>query len=125
MGVTWQHGGVVLGLGEAVGLPLSFAGPWVTGWGCGGASVGLGVLKGVGTYLPTFYVVTWPLQPSWQRWDRWGSGRGLVPSPPVMMLRSWGRACSAAHLCLVSLWLPGDVSLALVRPCPYSPHVSG
>ena len=38
--VAWQRGGVVLGLGEAVGLPSWFAGPQVMWWECGGVSVG-------------------------------------------------------------------------------------
>ena len=49
--VTWQHRSVALGLGEAVGPPLSFAGPWVTYWECGGVSVGAQGAQG-GKYIP-------------------------------------------------------------------------
>ena len=34
------------------------------------------------------------------------------------MWRSWGCACSAALLCLVSLWLPGDVSFGVGQAAP-------
>ena len=40
------------------------------------------------------------------------------------MWRSWGHVCSAALLCLVSLWLPGDVSFGMGQAAPLpSSHV--
>ena len=108
-----------------MGPPLSFAGPWAMWWECGGVSVGARGARG-GKYIPAgaqrcdVAVVS-----SWQPWGLWGSRRGLEPLSPVVMWRLWGRAFSAALLCLVSLWLPGDVSLAWARPRPYPPHVSG
>ena len=60
--------------------------------------MGIGVLEGVSTYLPVFGIVMWWL---------------------------WGRACSVALPCLVSFWLPGDVSFTWDRRRPYPPHMSG
>ena len=51
-GWVWRgNGGVVLGLEEAVGPPLWFAGPRLTWQGCGGVSVGAWVARGVGHLL--------------------------------------------------------------------------